>query len=65
MPITDWRIELIHLPVADVERAKQFYVDTVGFTLDHDHVMSETCGSSRSPRKARRARSRSARASPR
>ncbi|GAY08803.1 glyoxalase superfamily protein [Pseudonocardia sp. N23] len=41
MPITDWRIELIHLPVADVERAKQFYVDTVGFTLDHDHVMSE------------------------
>lgn len=39
MAVTDWRIELIHLPVADVERAKHFYVDTIGFTLDHDHQM--------------------------
>ncbi|HEY1531978.1 MAG TPA: VOC family protein [Galbitalea sp.] len=32
----DMRIELILLPVSDVDRAKAFYVDRVGFTLDHD-----------------------------
>lgn len=33
----DWKLELIPLPVTDVERAKAFYVDQVGFNLDHDH----------------------------
>jgi predicted enzyme related to lactoylglutathione lyase len=32
----DMRIELVLLPVSDVDRAKAFYVDQVGFTLDHD-----------------------------
>jgi len=32
----DWKLELVPLPVADVERAKAFYVDKVGFNLDHD-----------------------------
>ena len=32
----DMRLELIPLPCADVERSKAFYVDQVGFTLDHD-----------------------------
>lgn len=32
----DWKIELIFIPVSDVDRAKAFYVDQVGFHEDHD-----------------------------
>lgn len=32
----DCRIELIFVPVSDVDRARDFYVEKVGFTLDHD-----------------------------
>ena len=32
----DMRLELISLPTADVDRSKEFYVDRVGFHLDHD-----------------------------
>ncbi len=35
------KLELVVLPVSDVDRAKDFYVDKVGFTLDHDHTVSE------------------------
>ncbi len=31
-----WTLEVIVLPVADVDRAKAFYIDQVGFHLDHD-----------------------------
>jgi len=41
MTITDWRIELIILPVTDVDRAKAFYVDTIGWHADHDQRVSE------------------------
>ena len=34
----DWKLELVPLPVADVDRAKAFYVEKVGFKLDHDVV---------------------------
>lgn len=34
--IMDWKIELIHVPVSDVDRAKAFYVDQLGFNADHD-----------------------------
>jgi catechol 2,3-dioxygenase-like lactoylglutathione lyase family enzyme len=37
----DWKLELISIPVSDVERAKAFYVDKVGFHMDHDHQMNE------------------------
>ena len=37
----DWKIELIHVPVSDVDRARDFYVDKVGFNLDHDQRVSE------------------------
>ncbi|MGZ4444726.1 MAG: glyoxalase superfamily protein [Nocardioidaceae bacterium] len=37
----DWKIELIAVPVSDIDKAKEFYVDTIGFTLDHDHTVSE------------------------
>jgi predicted enzyme related to lactoylglutathione lyase len=36
----DWKIELITLPVSDVDRAKEFYV-RVGFNADHDHAVSD------------------------
>jgi predicted enzyme related to lactoylglutathione lyase len=37
----DWKIELIAIPVSDVDRAKAFYVDQIGFVLDHDHTVSD------------------------
>jgi catechol 2,3-dioxygenase-like lactoylglutathione lyase family enzyme len=37
----DWKIELIAIPVTDVDRAKAFYVDQVGFIADHDHRVSD------------------------
>jgi predicted enzyme related to lactoylglutathione lyase len=37
----DWKLELVALPVSDVDRAKAFYVDQVGFNPDHDHTVSE------------------------
>ncbi|MDT4906608.1 MAG: hypothetical protein QOH52_4624, partial [Pseudonocardiales bacterium] len=33
----DYKLELMCVPVSDVDRAKTFYVDQVGFTADHDH----------------------------
>src|SRR5881227_3770487 len=36
----DWKIELIPVPVTDVDRAKAFY-ETVGFNVDHDHQVNE------------------------
>jgi catechol 2,3-dioxygenase-like lactoylglutathione lyase family enzyme len=38
----DWKIELVAVPVTDVDRAKAFYVDQVGFHADHDYQVSET-----------------------
>jgi catechol 2,3-dioxygenase-like lactoylglutathione lyase family enzyme len=37
----DIRIELVILPVTDVDRARDFYVNQAGFHLDHDHTVSE------------------------
>src|SRR4051812_47825477 len=33
----DWKLELVILPVTDVDRAKAFYTEQLGFTLDVDH----------------------------
>ena len=35
------KLELVAVPVTDVDRAKAFYVDQVGFTADHDHQVHE------------------------
>jgi predicted enzyme related to lactoylglutathione lyase len=32
----DWKLELVPLPVSDVDAAKQFYIEKLGFNLDHD-----------------------------
>ena len=37
----DMKLELVAVPVSDVDRAKAFYVDQVGFTADHDHTVSD------------------------
>ncbi len=36
----DIKLELVAVPVTDVDRAKEFY-STVGFVLDHDHTVSD------------------------
>ena len=33
----DWKLELVAIPVSDVDRAKSFYTEKVGFHADHDH----------------------------
>ncbi|MGA8016266.1 MAG: glyoxalase superfamily protein [Candidatus Dormiibacterota bacterium] len=37
----DWKLELVVLPVSNVDRAKAFYVDRVGFHADHDQRVNE------------------------
>ena len=37
----DWRLELVQVPVSDVERAKAFYTQQVGFHEDHDHQVTD------------------------
>jgi catechol 2,3-dioxygenase-like lactoylglutathione lyase family enzyme len=37
----DWKLELVAIPVSDVDRAKSFYVDQVGFIADYDVQVNE------------------------
>ncbi|MET8878534.1 glyoxalase superfamily protein [Nocardia sp. NPDC004604] len=37
----DWKIELVAIPVTDVDRAKDFYTK-IGFNADHDHRVNES-----------------------
>ncbi|MDQ1358156.1 MAG: hypothetical protein QOG44_2529 [Acidimicrobiaceae bacterium] len=37
----DWKLELVPVPVSDVDGAKTFYVEKVGFHADHDHQVHE------------------------
>jgi catechol 2,3-dioxygenase-like lactoylglutathione lyase family enzyme len=41
IPTVDWKLELVAVPVTDVDRAKAFYTDKVGFIADHDHRVSD------------------------
>jgi predicted enzyme related to lactoylglutathione lyase len=38
---SEMRIELVQVPVSDIDRAKAFYVEKVGFTADHDHQVTD------------------------
>lgn len=38
---SDMRLELIQVPVSDIDRAKAFYVEKVGFSADHDHQVTD------------------------
>jgi catechol 2,3-dioxygenase-like lactoylglutathione lyase family enzyme len=37
----DWRLELVGIPVSDVDRAKSFYTEKLGFNADHDRTVSD------------------------
>jgi catechol 2,3-dioxygenase-like lactoylglutathione lyase family enzyme len=37
----DWKLELVAIPVSDVDRAKAFYTEQLGFNADHDHTVSD------------------------
>jgi predicted enzyme related to lactoylglutathione lyase len=37
----DWKLELVAIPVSDVDRAKAFYTEKVGFNADHDHAVGD------------------------
>ena len=37
----DWKLELVMIPVSDIDRAKAFYTDQAGFNADHDHTVSD------------------------
>ena len=38
----DWKLELVFVPVSDVDRAKDFYVNKVGFNADFDERPSDS-----------------------
>ena len=37
----DWKLELVAIPVSDVDRSKAFYTDQAGFIADHDHQVND------------------------
>ena len=37
----DWKLELVAIPVSDVDRAKAFYTEKAGFIADHDHRVGD------------------------
>ena len=37
----DWKLELVAIPVSDVDRAKAFYTEKAGFNADHDHSVDD------------------------
>jgi len=37
----DWKLEVVQVPVSDVDRAKAFYTEQAGFNADHDHKVSD------------------------
>jgi predicted enzyme related to lactoylglutathione lyase len=39
--MADFRLELVSVPVSDVDRAKTFYTEQAGFNADHDHTVSD------------------------
>jgi predicted enzyme related to lactoylglutathione lyase len=39
--MVDFRLELVQVPVSDVDRAKAFYTEKAGFNADHDHRVSD------------------------
>ncbi len=41
MALMDWELQLVAVPVSDVDRAKAFYTEKAGFNADHDHQVNE------------------------
>jgi len=40
-PAMDFRLEVVQVPVSDVDRSKAFYAENAGFNLDRDHQVSD------------------------
>ncbi|MFF5171027.1 VOC family protein [Micromonospora sp. NPDC000089] len=40
----NWTLEVVVVPVSDVDRAKEFYAERLGFTVDHDVRMGDGVG---------------------
>jgi catechol 2,3-dioxygenase-like lactoylglutathione lyase family enzyme len=40
----DWKIELVPIPLSDVDAAKRFYTEKLGFSVDHDVSTSRRVG---------------------
>ena len=40
-PAMDFKLEVVQVPVSDVDRAKAFYAENAGFNLDRDHQVSD------------------------
>lgn len=38
----NWTLEVVNVPVTDIDRAKAFYADALGFAVDHDTTVDET-----------------------
>jgi len=38
-------LEVVVVPVSDIDRAKRFYAEQLGFVVDHDTRIAEACGS--------------------
>ena len=53
----DWTLEVVIVPVSDIDRAVAFYRDKVGFDLDHDTKTEPRCTPCSSRRGAKAARS--------
>lgn len=41
MMTMNWKIELVMIPVSDVDRSKTFYVEKLGFNADHDRQVTD------------------------
>jgi catechol 2,3-dioxygenase-like lactoylglutathione lyase family enzyme len=39
--VMDWKLEVVVIPVSDVDKAKRFYTDKLGFNVDVDQQMGE------------------------
>jgi predicted enzyme related to lactoylglutathione lyase len=39
--VMDMKLELVQVPVSDVDRAKAFYTEKIGFNADHDHRVTD------------------------
>jgi catechol 2,3-dioxygenase-like lactoylglutathione lyase family enzyme len=37
----DWKLEVVTVPVADIDRARDFYAEKMGFAVDIDHRVSD------------------------
>lgn len=37
----DWKIEVVTIPVSDIDRARDFYAEKMGFVVDIDHRVSD------------------------